>query len=220
MFTGIIEGLGEITAIRRLRDDMRVTIAPLFDFTDCRLGDSVAVDGVCLTVNELENNIINMDVSGETLSLSTLTIRKEGDKVNLERALRLTDRLGGHLVSGHVDGIGKILKKETQQRSWILKIGINERISRYTIQKGSIAVDGISLTINQREQTYFKVNIIPQTGNETTLLNKKVGDPVNIETDLIGKYVENFFLKKNLAQNGKPAPSVDMEMLIKQGFVN
>ncbi|MCP4682731.1 MAG: riboflavin synthase, partial [Desulfobacterales bacterium] len=129
MFTGIIEGIGEITAIQRLRDDMRLTIAPLFDFTGCRLGDSVAVDGVCLTVNDLSGNIISMDVSGETLSLSTLAIRKEGDKVNLERALRLTDRLGGHLVSGHVDGVGKILKKETQQRSWLLKIGIDERLS-------------------------------------------------------------------------------------------
>jgi riboflavin synthase len=136
----------------------------------------------------------------------------------MERALLLTDRLGGHLVSGHVDGIGKILKKETQQRSWVLRIGIDEKLSRYTIEKGSIAVDGISLTINRCEKRFFDINIIPQTGRETTLLKKKVGDPVNIETDMIGKYVEKFFSGRRSTGDRNEGSGIDMEMLIRQGF--
>ena len=203
--------------IRRLHDDMELTIEPLFQMTGCRVGDSISVDGVCLTVTDVSEGSLRMDVSGETVSVSTISLLRQGDMVNLERALRLTDRLGGHLVSGHVDCIGKILKKESQQKSWRLRIGIDERLSRYTIEKGSIAVDGISLTINQCEKRFFKVNIIPQTARETTLLRKKVGDLVNIETDLIGKYVEKFFSKDRSAQKNAQS-GVDMEMLIKQGF--
>ena len=203
--------------IRRLHDDMELTIEPLFQMTGCRVGDSISVDGVCLTVTDVSEGSLRMDVSGETVSVSTISLLRQGDMVNLERALRLTDRLGGHLVSGHVDCIGKILKKESQQKSWRLRIGIDERLSRYTIEKGSIAVDGISLTINQCERRFFEVNIIPQTARETTLLRKKVGDLVNIETDLIGKYVERFFLKERSAQKNAQS-GVDMEMLIKQGF--
>ncbi|UCF55849.1 MAG: riboflavin synthase, partial [Deltaproteobacteria bacterium] len=159
-----------------------------------------------------------MDVSGETISRSTMGQLKPGDGVNLERALRLTDRLGGHLVSGHVDGIGKILKKEQKQRSWLLRIGIDEALGKYTIEKGSIAVDGISLTITDCQDRYFEVNIIPQTAQETTILRKKVGDLVNIETDMIGKYVERFFLKDRLSEQEKGSSVIDREMLKKYGF--
>ncbi|UCF83553.1 MAG: riboflavin synthase [Desulfobacteraceae bacterium] len=203
--------------VRRLHDDMELTIAPLFQMTDCRVGDSISLDGVCLTVTDVSEGSLRMDVSGETVSVSTISLLRQGDMVNLERAMRLTDRLGGHLVSGHVDCIGKILKKESQQKSWRLRIGIDERLSRYTIEKGSVAVEGISLTINQCEKRFFEVTIIPQTARETTLLRKKVGDLVNIETDLIGKYVERFFLKERSAQKNEQS-GVDMEMLIKQGF--
>lgn len=217
MFTGLVEGIGRIKALRRLGDDMKVTIAPIFEMSDCQVGESIAVDGVCLTVTKVSEGAFSMDVSGETLSRSTLRSLRQGSEVNLERPLRLSDRLGGHLVSGHVDGIGKILKKESQQRSWLLTIEIDEQLSRHTVEKGSIAVDGISLTINACEKRSFEVNIIPQTGTVTTILKKKVGDLVNIETDLIGKYVEKFLGEKP-DQKGKTGSGINLEMLKKQGF--
>ena len=218
MFTGLIEGIGKISGIRRAHNEMRVTITPLFNTADCQLGDSVSVNGACLTVTEMREGALSMDVSGETLSRTTLGLLRLGDDVNLERALRLTDRLGGHLVSGHVDGIGKILKKEQVHQSWTIRIEIEEAVSRYTINKGSIAVDGISLTINACEKDFFEVNIIPQTGMVTTLLTKKIGDPVNIETDLIGKYVEKLFSKGGGGQEERKASGIDFETLVKHGF--
>ncbi len=218
MFTGLIEGMGKISGIRRTYNEMRVTVTPLFDTADCQLGDSVCVNGACLTVTEMREGALSMDVSGETLSRTTLGLLRLGDDVNLERALRLTDRLGGHLVSGHVDGIGKILKKEQVHQSWFIRIGIEETISRYTINKGSIAVDGISLTINACEKDFFEVNIIPQTGMATTLLTKKIGDPVNIETDLIGKYVEKLFSKGRSGMEENKGSGIDFETLVKHGF--
>ena len=218
MFTGLVEGIGKVRSVRRIRDDMKLTIAPPFDVAECRIGDSISVDGVCLTVTELSDTVFSMDVSGETLSRSTLSEIRQGGEVNLERALRLSDRLGGHLVLGHVDGIGRILKKDSQQRSWVLRIGIDENLSRYTIAKGSVAVDGISLTINRCEDIFFEVNIIVQTGKETTLLKKNVGHRVNIETDLIGKYVEKLLLKDRSYPEEKNASGIDLEMLIRNGF--
>jgi riboflavin synthase len=218
MFTGLIEGIGKISGTRRTYNEMRVTITPLFDTTDCQLGDSISVNGACLTVTEVRDGTLSMDVSKETISRTTVGLLRLGDEVNLERAMRLTDRLGGHLVSGHVDGIGKILKKEQVHQSWIIRIGIEEAISRYTINKGSIAVDGISLTINACEKDFFEVNIIPQTGVVTTLLTKKIGDPVNIETDLIGKYVEKLFFKGGGRQEKKKSSGIDFETLVKHGF--
>jgi riboflavin synthase len=218
MFTGIIEGIGKVKAVQRLGQDLRIAIQPPFDAGLCQIGESVAVDGVCLTVTAIAPGTLNMDVSGETLSHSTLGKLTQGDAVNLERALRLDDRLGGHLVMGHVDDVGKILKKERRQRSWFLRIGIDEHLSRYTIEKGSIAVDGISLTINDCGDQFFEVNIIPQTAQATRLLTKQVGDLVNIETDLIGKYVEKFFVKYRPASGEQASPRIDMEMLTKHGF--
>lgn len=217
MFTGLIEGIGKIKELSRFGEDLSITISPLFDMPDIRIGESISVDGVCLTVTRLGQGSFRLDVSSETLSTSTLTETKVGDEVNLERALRVTDRLGGHLVSGHVDGVGRILKREQRQRSWVLWFGVEENLLRYIIEKGSVAVDGISLTVNRCDDHGFEVNVIPQTGKETGIIKKKVGDPVNIETDLIGKYVEKFFLKGD-ASHQKKASVIDEKLLRKYGF--
>lgn len=215
MFTGLVEGIGRIKGIQRRQGEMQLRILPPFPATSCRVGDSLAVDGVCLTVTHLEGDLLAVDVSGETLSRSTLGLLKQDDIVNLERALRVTDRLGGHLVTGHVDGIGKILQKERRQRSWFYRIGIDRSLSRYTIEKGSIAVDGISLTINHCADRFFEVNIIPHTATETTLQRKKVGDLVNIETDMLAKYVEKFIKGQGKEEDKS---TIDMDTLRKHGF--
>lgn len=216
MFTGLVEGIGKVKGVYRSGDDMRVAITPPFDLTDCRIGDSIAVDGVCLTVTDLSQGTFSMDVSGETLARSTLGGLRQGAEVNLERALRLSDRLGGHLVLGHVDGVGRIIKKDPQRRSWILRISLDQGLTRYVIEKGSIAVDGVSLTVNRCEEAFFEVNIIVHTGKQTTLLKKKIGDRVNIETDLIGKYIEKLFSGNRSGQES--SPGINLEMLIKNGF--
>jgi riboflavin synthase len=218
MFTGLVEGIGTVKGLTREGEDMRLTLSPHFQLADTKVGDSISVNGVCLTVTRIKGESFCVDVSGETLSRSTLSHVKQGDKVNLERALRLSDRLGGHLVLGHVDGVGRILKKEQKQRSWFLRIGLDPALSKYIIEKGSIAVDGVSLTVNQWDQNGFEVNIIPQTGLETTILNKKVGDLVNIETDLIGKYVEKFLAGEKSPGNKKNTSFIDEDMLRKHGF--
>ncbi len=219
MFTGLVEGKGRIKQISRIHGDMRLGITPQFDTSDNRIGDSISVNGVCLTITALEGPTFSVDVSGETLNSSTMGELKSGDEVNLERALRFSDRLGGHLVSGHVDGIGRIIKKERRQRSWMMRIGIEPEVARYTIEKGSIAVDGISLTINSCQDAYFEVNIIPETAGETNILRKDVGEAVNIETDMIGKYVEKFFSKEQQTTSGsKMSSRIDREMLLKHGF--
>jgi riboflavin synthase len=218
MFTGLIEGIGKVTGMTRTRDDMKLTVMPLFDLSDCGIGDSISVNGACLTITGTKERSISMDVSQETISRSTLDQFKQGDEVNLERAMRLTDRLGGHLVSGHVDGVGRILRTEQIQRYWLIRIGIDEDLARYTIEKGSIAVDGISLTINSCQNRYFEVNIIPETARQTTILRKKAGDLVNIETDLIAKYIEKFLLKERFAEPENRSSVIDQKMLNRYGF--
>jgi riboflavin synthase len=215
MFTGLVEGIGRIKAIHRRAGEVQLMILPPFPATACRVGDSIAVDGVCLTVTNLAGDLLALDVSGETLSRSTIGLLKQDDVVNLERALRVSDRLGGHLVTGHVDGIGKILQKERRQRSWFFRIGIDRSLSRYTIEKGSIALDGISLTINHCGDRFFEMNIIPHTASETTLQRKKVGDLVNIETDMLAKYVEKFVKRQGNEENKS---TIDMDTLRKHGF--
>ena len=218
MFTGLVEGLGRISDISHMGGDMGLNIQPLFDISDCLVGDSICVNGICLTVTRIGEGAFTMDVSEETVSRSAVGRYNRGDEVNLERSLRLADRLGGHLVSGHVDGIGRILKKEPYQRSWRLRFGIEMSLARYTIVKGSIAVDGMSLTINDCGDTYFEVNIIPETARKTTILRKSVGELVNIETDLIAKYVEKFFTKEGVTEDNRASSVINEEMLGRYGF--
>jgi len=218
MFTGLIEGMGKVIGVAKSKGDMILRIRPPYEIDECRIGESIAVNGACLTITGLKENDISMDVSGETLNRTTLGNIKQGDSVNLERALKLSDRLGGHLVQGHVDGIGQILKIEKHQRYWLIRVGIDQDLFHYIIEKGSIAIDGISLTINSCQDGYFEVNIIPETARQTTILKRKIGDLVNIETDIIAKYVEKFLLKERFVENS-PAPSgIDRKMLEKLGF--
>jgi len=218
MFTGIVEGIGEVQSIRRLGTEaVCILKVPAF-FSDCHPGESIAIDGVCLTITEIKGKLFTLDISTETLNRSTLGKLKQGELINLERALRLSGRLGGHLVSGHVDGTGVIETIERFQRSWIIHISLDQSLSRYLIDKGSIAVDGISLTINRCMGTSFDVTIIPQTAHNTTLFQKEVGDRVNIEIDLISKYIEKFFLNDRTAISKEKPSRIDRDMLIRYGF--
>jgi riboflavin synthase len=218
MFTGLIGGIGKVKSIRRLCADAKLDIGCPFSMEEVKVGESISVDGVCLTVTRISADSFEADVSGETLSRSTLVSVGPGDAVNIERALRLSDRLGGHLVSGHVDGIGKILSKQMKERSWQMRIGIEEALSRYTIEKGSIAVDGISLTINRCEKGFFEVNIIPQTARGTTILEKRVGDLVNIETDMIGKYIDKLFSGNKVEKEEKQRTGITLDLMKEKGF--
>jgi riboflavin synthase len=221
MFTGIIEGLGTITAIRPSGRGSRMTITSDFDLDNTRIGDSIAVNGACLTAVTLQGRQFTVDVSPETLQRSVLGKIKLGERVNLERALRLSDRLDGHLVSGHVDGIGVMQDKRRQDNAILISYRVPAFLSRYMIEKGSIAVDGTSLTINRCDDTSFDVSIIPHTAGLTTIGQKRVGDAVNIETDMIGKYVERFVSNRGPADraSGDSDSGLDMALLAKSGFI-
>lgn len=217
MFTGIVEGIGEIRTIRRVGGEATLTIRVPAFFSDCHPGDSLAVGGVCLTITGVKGDLFTLDVSAETLQRSTLGKIRRGEEVNLERALMLSDRLGGHLVSGHIDGTGIIERVERVQRSWIMRIGIDKSLSGYLIEKGSIAVDGISFTINRCVGTSFDITIVPHTASVTTISRKRVGEEVNIEIDLISKYVERFLYDRG-AVSKETASRIDRDMLIRYGL--
>jgi riboflavin synthase len=219
MFTGIIEALGSIKGIRKTGGSIRMTIDAGFSLDETGLGDSISVNGVCLTAVKIEGRIFKVDMSPETYSLTSFKVAKVGERVNLERALRLCDRLDGHLVSGHVDGTGKIISRKRLDNAIIISIEANEALTRYMIKKGSVAVDGISLTINNFTKTDFEIAVIPHTSKLTTIGFKKTGDIVNIESDLLGKYVERFM--PNITGSGKNAAvsSIDMQFLTRTGFL-
>ncbi|MGD2038190.1 MAG: riboflavin synthase [Desulfobacterales bacterium] len=221
MFTGIIEGLGTIGTIRPSGQGKRLTIEADYALDGTKIGDSIAVNGACLTVVKISGSKFEVDLSPETLATSTFAKARQGDRLNLERAMRLSDRIDGHLVLGHVDGIGIIEQQEKMGNAIGLTIAVPEAHSRYMIHKGSVAVDGISLTINSCEPGSFTVSIIPYTGRLTTINMKKTGDPVNIETDMIGKYVERFTRGEPTHDREKTAASrgIDMALLAKSGFL-
>ncbi|MFZ1830846.1 MAG: riboflavin synthase [Candidatus Competibacteraceae bacterium] len=203
MFTGIITAVGAITTLQPQGGDIRLRIATgQMDLHDVQLGDSIAVSGVCLTVVERSSNGFWADASRETLDRTTLGRAQSGTPVNLEKALTPTTRLGGHLVSGHVDGIGAVTEWRPDGRSWRLRIQAPNALARYIAEKGSICVDGVSLTVNQVEGAAFELNIVPHTLAETTLADFKTGQPVNLEVDLIARYLERLLLGDRAAQPG------------------
>lgn len=221
MFTGIIETLGTVKSVAPSGEGLRMTIEASFGPKDMQIGDSVAVNGACLTIVSFDNRAFNADVSPETLSKTTLGRIKMRDTVNLERAVRLGDRLGGHLVTGHIDGTGKVLSKRREGNAVIFMFAVAPELSRYIIPKGSVALDGISLTVNTCSRKSFEVSIIPHTLTVTTLRDRRVGDEVNVETDMIGKYVERF--TRPFTGDGKPAhhkgKRVDESLLRKTGYL-
>ena len=223
MFTGIIEGLGTIAKICSSGQGKRLTIKADYFLDQTKTGDSIAVNGACLTAVEISGKSFEADVSPETLSKTTFGRAKIGDRVNLERALRLSDRIDGHLVSGHIDGISSIKNIKTSGNAIIIIFEVAESLSRYMIRKGSIAVDGISLTINNCDKTSFEVSIIPHSAKLTNTGFKKIGDYVNIETDMIGKYVERFIMsndyKEQKTQKLSKKSLIDKQFLAKSGFL-
>jgi len=190
VFTGIVEDLGEIVEVEELTEAARITVRSTVVTEDARLGDSIAVNGVCLTVISVTDGTFTADVMRETLDRSSLSKAHPEDKVNLERSVRLSDRLGGHLVQGHVDATG-IIQQRTPAEHWeVVAVTLPGSIARYVVEKGSIAVDGISLTVTSVTDGRFEVSLIPETLKRTTLGFKQPGDCVNLEADIIGKYVE------------------------------
>ena len=219
MFTGIIEGLGVIRDTRQVSGGRRIAIDTGFDLGDTRVGDSIAVNGVCLTATLVRTNRFEADASPETLSRSTLGELRTGERVNLERALRFTDRLGGHLVTGHIDGTGIMRDKKKIGNAEIITVDVNADLSAYMVPKGSVALDGISLTINRCGRDFFEVSIIPHTAGMTTLGFRHPGDIVNIETDIIGKYVNHFLTMGRTGYDGGTGRgTITRESLLKAGF--
>jgi riboflavin synthase len=221
VFTGIIEGLGKVISLTRAAGGLRMGIEADFSVDKIKIGDSIAVSGACLTLVHFQDNIFEVDVAPETLVKTTLGKAKRGDKVNLERALRLGDRLDGHMVTGHVDGVGVVKARRPLANAMLFAFGVPEALLRYIVQKGSVAVDGISLTVNACKRGAFDVSIIPHTAKMTTMGFKKVGDSVNIETDILGKYVERFtrhFANQYTETENKASP-IDETLLTKAGFM-
>jgi riboflavin synthase len=210
MFTGIIQDMGTVRKLTRKGGDALLEVTTALPLVDVKVGDSIAVSGACLTVTALGVQSFAFDVSAETLSKTTLGRLKAGDRVNLEKALRMSDFLGGHLVLGHVDCVGRIAERAARAGSIVFGISLEPGLSKYVVAKGSIAVDGISLTVNSCEGDRFYVNIIPLTAEKTTLAGKKAGDSVNVETDILGKYVEKLL---------HPGKGVDMDFLREHGFL-
>jgi len=212
MFTGIIQAQGTVTAINKVGGDARLSFrSDGLPFSSYAVGESIAVNGVCLTATALRDDSFDADVSTETLNVTTLGGLAVGSKVNLEPSLSFGDRLGGHLVSGHVDCLGKVSSVETDARSIRLVIEIAPDFARYTAKKGSVCVDGVSLTINAVSASTFDLNIIPHTAETTTIGGYQVGTEVNIEVDLLARYIERLLTKD--------ADGVSLDFLKANGYV-
>jgi riboflavin synthase len=215
MFTGLIEDVGRVVKLIKTGSAARLDVATGFPLEAIKLGDSIAVNGVCLTVVEKSSAQFSFDISPESIECTTFSRTRPGQPVNLERALRLGDRLGGHIVSGHVDCVATIVERREVSSNHVFSFRLPEGFSRYIIKKGSITIEGISLTVNSVSDNVFSVNIIPHTVKHTTLQYKKPGDEVNIETDIIGKYIERLMTGQNDGRDN----GVTMELLAKSGFL-
>lgn len=217
MFTGLVEELGILRNTARGTDSARLTIEARVVTENVRLGDSIAVNGVCLTVVDFDRNFFAADVMAETLAKTNLGALKPGDRVNLERALCLGDRLGGHLVSGHIDGVGKIQRMERHDIAILVTITAPAEVLKYIVKKGSVAIDGISLTVVDFNKDNFQVSLIPHTAHATTLGYKKPGDTVNLEVDIIGKYIER--LVSGQREEAGESQGLSLGFLAEHGFV-
>ena len=217
MFTGLIQDVGKIQSLEPQKGGMRLGISTQLDLGCVKIGDSISVDGVCLTVVSLAGKAFTVEVSPETLQKTTLTEARQGQRVNLETALRMSDLLGGHLMAGHVDGTGEILEVTPEGNAWRYRFLVPPEISRYLVEKGSVAVDGISLTVVECRDEEFTISVILHTAQATTLGEKKAGDRVNLESDMIAKYVEKF-VRQGETQGRKPS-AIDSAFLAKHGFM-
>lgn len=218
MFTGLIEEVGEVTSVTRKGNSAQITVKASKILKDTKVGDSISTNGVCLTVTEKTPTTFTVDVMPETMNRSNLKNFKYGSKVNLERALRVGDRLDGHMVSGHVDGLGKIANYLKEDNAVWITLEADKSLLKYIIEKGSIAIDGTSLTVAYVDERNFKVSIIPHTGEATTLLDKKIGDEVNLECDMVGKYIEKFMkFEKNKSE--EPKSNLNEDFLRQNGFM-
>ncbi len=217
MFTGIVEEVGQVAEIKKASAWAELKIKAEKVLEDVSLGDSIAVNGVCLTVTTFGKGFFTADVMHETLNRSSLSLLTKGSSVNLERAMSANGRFGGHIVSGHIDGTGVITDiKKDAIATWVT-IEAGESIMRLIVEKGSIAIDGISLTVAEVGDKYFKVSLIPHTGSNTTLLQKKIGEKVNLENDVIGKYVERL-MSFSKTEDTKQKSNITMDFLAKHGF--
>ncbi len=214
MFTGIIEHLGNVTQIKKQADSAVIVVDIAQMSKDVNSGDSIAINGACLTVTHIKGSEVSFDVSTETLSKTTIGELKTSDRVNVESSLRIGDKLGGHFVTGHVDGVGAISRKESETGQCTMWFSVSKELANMMIKKGSVAVDGISLTIVDLEEKSFSVALIPYTLDETSLGFKKVGQKVNIETDMLGKWV-----KRILVTDDKAVSGITEEMLKEKGFL-
>ncbi len=218
MFTGIILAIGSIAAIEPKAGDCRLKISTgKLPLADAQLGDSIAVNGVCLTAVELGRDYFYADVSNETLARTTLKTAKVGTRVNLELALTPSTRMGGHIVSGHVDGIGTVLDKHSDGRSYRFRFKAPDNLAKYIAEKGSICINGISLTVNEVDGAVFGVNIVPHTLQETTLGDTEAGDKVNLEVDLLARYLERLMAGDSAARG---MGGVTEQLLKSSGFLN
>lgn len=220
MFTGIIEAIGKVAGIEDKGGDIRLTIdTGKLDMQDVALGDSIAVNGVCLTAVALSASSFTADVSAETLRLTSLGELSRSSPVNLEKALTLQTRLGGHMVSGHVDALGEVLQRRDDARSIWFRLKAPAELARYIVHKGSITIDGTSLTVNAVDGNEFELNIVPHTASETIIDNYRPGTRVNIEVDIIGRYLERLLLGDRAADKTGSGHSIDLDLLRRAGFV-
>jgi len=221
MFTGIIQAVGSITSMQDIGGDKRVRLNTAgLELANVELGDSIAVSGVCLTVIEKHADGFSADVSGETLSRTGLGHLKKNSAVNLEKAVTPTTALGGHLVSGHVDGMGEIVKRQSDARSIKFSVRAPVALARYIAEKGSICIDGISLTVNAVDGDMFELNIVPHTLEKTTMVDFVVGTQVNLEVDIIARYLERLLLGDKAAQAGASGAELTREFLAENGFAS